>query len=355
MSEALKDFLIELEKIEASFKEALGSLSEEGELEPLRVKFLGRKGALAKLMASLPSLPPENRPEAGKKANKVKQELSGLFEEKKKELSEKKKKQGEFFFDYTLPGRQIWKGSLHPITRVIHDICLIFVSLGYEIVTGPEIETDFYNFEALNIPKDHPARDMQDTLYIDENTLLRTHTSPLQIRTMLSRTPPVAAIAPGKVYRRDSDLTHSPMFHQIEGFVVDKDVNMSQLRGTLTYFVQHIFSPDTRVRFRPSFFPFTEPSAEVDISCVICKGTGFVGNEPCRVCKQTGWVEILGCGLIDPKVFEAVGYDPEKYSGFAFGLGVERVAMLKYGINDLRLFFENDTRFLNQFIDFSIF
>ncbi len=355
LGNTLRDFLKDLEEIEDSFKKALDSISSGEELEAIRVKFLGRKGALARVLSSLPELSPEERPEAGRSANRTKERLLSLFEEREKALREAKEREEEQGFDYSLPGRELWKGTLHPITRVIHDICRIFVSLGFEIVTGPEIETDFYNFEALNIPRDHPARDMQDTLYINENILLRTHTSPLQIRTMLKRTPPVAAIAPGKVYRRDSDLTHTPMFHQIEGFLVDRDVNMAHLRGTLTYFVQQTFGPETRVRFRPSFFPFTEPSAEVDISCVICGGKGFVGDAPCRVCKQTGWLEILGCGLIDPKVFEAVGYDAEKYSGFAFGLGVERVAMLKYGINDLRLFFENDLRFLNQFIDFSVF
>jgi phenylalanyl-tRNA synthetase alpha chain len=348
----VKEFLEDLEALKSRVREAAEKISSLKELEEIKIRFLGRKGELAKIMGDLPGLAKEDKPRAGKAANEVKNWINNLIKQKQQQLEEADAKQRTI--DYTLPGRKFWAGSIHPITITIHEICSIFISLGYEIVTGPEIETDFYNFEALNIPKDHPARDMQDTLYITDNILLRTHTSPLQIRTMLKTKPPVAAIAPGKVYRRDSDLTHSPMFHQIEGFVVDKDINMADLRGTLTYFVQHIFSPDTKVRFRPSFFPFTEPSAEVDISCVICKGAGFVNNEPCRVCKQTGWVEILGCGLIDPKVFEAVGYDPEKYSGFAFGLGVERVAMLKYGINDLRLFFENDIRFLNQFIDFPV-
>jgi len=211
------------------------------------------------------------------------------------------------------------------------------------------VESDFHNFEALNIPPDHPARDMQDTLYITPGTMLRTHTSPIQVRTMLNQKPPVAIVAPGKVYRRDSDNTHSPMFHQIEGLLVDKHVTLADLRGTLTYFLQCVFGKDTRVRFRPSFFPFTEPSAEVDMSCGLCAGTGSAGAESCRVCRGAGWVEILGCGMVDPAVFEAVGYDPEEYSGFAFGMGVERVAMLKYHVNDLRLFFENDTRFLAQF------
>ncbi|MDL1966682.1 MAG: phenylalanine--tRNA ligase subunit alpha [Candidatus Desulfofervidus auxilii] len=335
-----------------NFSEEIKKVRTSSNLEEVRIKFLGRKGELAKVMKELPSLPNKDKPDAGKVANKIKNFITNLLQQKQEELKHKGAEKG--LIDITLPGREQFIGSLHPITITIQEICSVFKSLGFEIVTGPEIETDFYNFEALNIPKDHPARDMQDTLYISENILLRTHTSPLQIRTMLKTTPPVAAIAPGKVYRRDSDLTHSPMFHQIEGFLVDKDVNMGDLRGTLTYFVQQIFSSDTKVRFRPSFFPFTEPSAEVDISCVICNGSGFVDGLPCRVCKQTGWVEILGCGLIDPEVFKSVSYNPEKYSGFAFGLGVERVAMLKYGINDLRIFFENDIRFLNQFIDFPV-
>ena len=230
----------------------------------------------------------------------------------------------------------------------MEEICEIFKGLGFEIVSGPEVEIDYYNFEALNMPPEHPARDMQDTLYITDKVLMRTHTSPVQARTMLHRKPPLAVVAPGKVYRRDSDLTHTPMFHQIEGLMVGEGISMAHLRGTLTAFVRAIFGGDTQVRFRPSFFPFTEPSAEVDISCCICGGKGHSGDAPCRVCKTTGWVEILGCGMVDPAVFEAVGYDPE-VSGFAFGMGVERVTMLKYGIGDLRMFFENDTRFLGQF------
>jgi len=231
----------------------------------------------------------------------------------------------------------------------MQEIVEVLTGLGFEVVAGPEVENDWNNFEALNMPPDHPARDMQDTLYISDSIVLRTHTSPLQVRTMMSRKPPVAVIAPGKVYRRDSDITHTPMFHQIEALLVDRNVSMADLRGTLTAFVRQLFSPDTKVRFRPSFFPFTEPSAELDISCVLCGGEGHVGGAPCRVCKRTGWVEIGGCGMVDPNVFRQVGYDPETVTGFAFGLGVERVAMLKYGIGDLRMFFENDVRFLEQF------
>lgn len=336
------------ELVHAAHTECL-KISDQDALAALKIKYLGRKGLLAQLMSQLGRLEAQERPQAGQAANRGKTEIAQLFAEQEKTLRAQEAEKEKASFDFSLPGRTPWQGTLHPITLVSNEICSAFNQLGFEVVTGPEIENDFYNFEALNIPKDHPARDMQDTLYITENILLRTHTSPLQIRTMLEKQPPLAAIAPGKVYRRDADLTHSPMFHQIEGFLVDRDVSMADLRGTLTYFVQNIFTPQTKVRFRPSFFPFTEPSAEVDISCVICDGTGWCNEQPCRVCKQTGWVEILGCGMIDPAVFQAVGYDPEQYTGFAFGLGVERVAMLKYGIDDLKLFFENSFHFLGQF------
>lgn len=341
--------LTELDGLIQQIKTLLDKAKTFAELEEIRLSFFSRKGKLAQVMKGLKDLSPQDRPEVGSKANRVKQTLTQLWEEKKQRLEKAQKKEALKTFDPTLPGRTPQVGTLHPLTLVIDEICTIFKSLGFDVVHGPEVETDFYNFEALNIPPEHPARDMQDSLYITEKTLLRTHTSPLQVRTMLKRTPPVAAIAPGKVYRRDSDLTHSPMFHQIEGFLVDTDVTMADLRGTLTIFLHHVFGPQTKVRFRPSFFPFTEPSAEVDISCVICGGKGKINGQTCRVCKETGWVEILGCGMIDPAVFKMVDYDPEKYSGFAFGLGVERVAMLKFGIGDLRLFFENDLRFLTQF------
>jgi len=349
LPEQSRELLDKLKELEQEFNDSLNNLTSDKEVEELRVQYLGRKGKLAEIMDKLPNLPAEERPTFGKTANEIKSRLKDAVEAKQKELEKSVAEQDFSQFDYTLPGRRPWQGSVHPVSQVLDEICSVFEKIGFDIVTGPEIETDFYNFEALNIPQNHPARDMQDTLYVTESLVLRTHTSPLQIRTMLGQTPPVAAIAPGKVYRRDADLTHSPMFHQIEGFLADTGVTMAELRGTLTYFVQSIFSSNTRVRFRPSFFPFTEPSAEVDISCVICNGSGKVNNEPCRVCSQTGWVEILGCGMIDPQVFKAVNYDPEIYSGFAFGLGVERVAMLKYGIDDLRLFFDNDLRFLNQF------
>ncbi len=346
-----------VQEINTSLKSLVQELSQHldqasslQDLEEARVLFMGRKGKLARIMSQLPELDPQERPEAGKTANQVKAELGELLEQKKQEL-ESLSRSREQELDPSLPGRTPDTGSIHPVTRVIQDICNVFVGLGFEIVTGPEVETDFYNFEALNLPPGHPARDMQDTLYITESLVLRTHTSPMQIRTMEKCSPPVAAIAPGKVYRRDSDLTHTPMFHQIEGFLVDTQVSMADLRGTLTAFAQRIFQAGAKVRFRPSFFPFTEPSAEVDISCVMCQGSGRMQDgSSCRVCKETGWVEVLGCGMIDPEVFKQVGYDPEKYTGFAFGLGVERVAMLKYGIDDLRMFFENDLKFLNQFV-----
>ena len=349
MSDPGKIFIQELTDLVPEFEQALARVSSSKELEELRVKYLGRKGLLASRLAGLPGLPPQDRPRAGKTANLVKSELQDLFLKRRSSLEAARTDAQLTCFDPTMPGRIPNLGSLHPVTLVTEEICSVFTGLGFEIVTGPEVETDFYNFEALNIPPEHPARDMQDTLFITDSVVLRTHTSSLQIRTMQKRKPPVAAVAPGKVYRRDSDLTHTPMFHQIEGFLVDHEVSMAELRGTLTSFLRQTFGPETKVRFRPSFFPFTEPSAEVDISCMMCKGKGTVRGRTCRVCKQTGWVEILGCGMIDPEVFKAEGYDPDVYTGFAFGLGVERVAMLKYGIGDLRMFFENDVRFLRQF------
>ena len=341
--------IAELEKLVPNLEAELERTFSLQELEQARVAYLGRKGSLAGIMARLPDLTPAERPAVGQKANEVKTRLSDIMEQRKAELeglADAKRLSG---FDASLPGRLPWQGTRHPITLAVEEICDIFLRLGYEAVSGPEVETDYYNFEALNMPPEHPARDMQDTLYITERILMRTHTSPVQARAMKSRKPPLAVIAPGKVYRRDSDLTHTPMFHQIEGLMVGKDVSMAQLRGTLTVFLRGVFGSVTRVRFRPSFFPFTEPSAEADISCCLCGGKGHTGEDACRVCKGTGWVEILGCGMVDPAVFESVGYDPEAVTGFAFGLGVERVAMLKYGIGDLRMFFENDVRFLAQF------
>lgn len=343
------DLKEELKGLESELAEGLAHVSNPEGMEALRVEFLGRRGRIARIMSRLPDLPPEERAEAGRFANEIKQKCGALFQLKMDAFEREREERRLAAFDCSMPGRSYWEGSLHPVTLITEEICSVFSKLGFDIVQGPEIEVDRFNFEFLNMPPEHPARDMQDTLYIDSQTLLRTHTSPVQIRTMLKRKPPLAVIAPGKVYRRDSDLTHTPMFHQVEGLMVGTDISMGDLRGILSAFVRSVFGPDTRVRFRPSFFPFTEPSAEVDISCAICHGSGRHGDEPCRVCKATGWVEILGSGMVDPAVFEAVGYDDPDLSGFAFGLGVERVAMLKYGVNDLRMFFQNDIRFLSQF------
>lgn len=342
------DLLAALESLSTELAAALPGVASLDGLEALRVDFLGRKGRLAAIMAQLPKLSPEQRPEVGQKANAVKENLNRLLLDRKNDLEAAAENRLVADFDPSMPGRSFWQGSLHPVTQVMEDICSIFQKLGFDIASGPEVEIDKYNFEALNIPPDHPARDMQDTLYITGNILLRTHTSPVQARTMLARKPPLAIIAPGKVYRRDSDLTHTPMFHQIEGLMVGHDITMANLRGVLLAFIRAEFGESTAMRFRPSFFPFTEPSAEVDISCMLCHGKGHVGGTPCRVCKTTGWVEILGCGMVDPNVFQAAGYEDD-VTGFAFGLGLERIAMLKYGITDLRMFFQNDARFLSQF------
>ena len=342
------DLITALEGLVPELESGLAQASSLEALEVLRVDFLGRKGRLAHIMSALPQLAPADRPAAGQKANAVKEQLSALFEQHKSALEQAREAEALRRFDPTIPGRLPWRGSLHPDTLVIEEICDVLRGLGFDVASGPEVENDFYNFESLNMPPEHPARDMQDTLYVSDKVVMRTHTSPVQVRTMLSRKPPLAVICPGKVYRRDSDLTHTPMFHQIEGLMVGHGISMAHLRGILTAFVREIFGSATQVRIRPSFFPFTEPSAEVDISCCMCGGKGHVNGEPCRVCKTTGWVEILGCGMVDPAVYAAVGY-PSDVSGFAFGLGVERVAMLKYGIGDLRMFFENDARFLGQF------
>jgi len=328
-----------------SARNAIESAADESNLQDIRVRFLGKKGELTAIMKGMGQLSSEERPVVGALANTVKDELEDLFARRFEQLREAaiQTRLASEKIDVTLPGRQVRKGSKHPVTLVSEQIVAIFASLGFGVVEGPEIEEDFYNFEALNIPRDHPARDMQDTFYISNDVVLRTHTSPVQIRTMLKHQPPVRVIAPGTVYRRDSDITHSPMFHQIEGFLVDRNITFGDLKGVLTVFLEKFFGSETGVRFRPSFFPFTEPSAEVDIQCVMC------GGEGCRVCGRTGWIEILGCGMIDPEVFKSVNYDPEEYTGFAFGIGLERMAMLKYGVNDLRLFFENDLRFLSQF------
>ena len=334
-----------LKKIEEEALQAAAALASEIELQQVKARYLGKKGEITAVMKGMGQLSPEERPLAGALANEVKDRLEAVFAERQEVLRQElmQQKLSSERLDVTLPGRKHARGYKHPITQVTEEVVSIFAALGFGVAEGPEIEQDFYNFEALNIPKDHPARDMQDTFYVSEDVVLRTHTSPVQIRTMLEQQPPVRVVAPGTVYRRDSDVTHSPMFHQIEGFLVDRKVTFGDLKGILTTFITEFFGQNVDVRFRPSFFPFTEPSAEVDIQCVICGGSG------CRVCGQTGWLEILGSGMIDPEVFRSVHYDPAEYSGFAFGMGIERIAMLKYGVNDLRLFFENDLRFLKQF------
>ena len=349
MSNELKSFLEGLDSLAQDCESRKGQACSLKELEELRIEFLGRKGKLAGMMGQLGKLDNSEKPEAGQKANKVKQGITALLDSWEAELHKAEASEALSKFDPSMPGRKPCAGSLHPVTLVMDEVCNVLTGLGFEHAAGPEVENDWHNFEALNMPPEHPARDMQDTLYVSDNIVLRTHTSGMQIRSMLKQEPPVAVICPGKVYRRDSDLTHTPMFHQIEGLLVDKNVSMADLRGTLTVFVRQIFGSQTDVRFRPSFFPFTEPSAEVDISCVMCGGKGEKDGSTCRVCKGTGWVEILGCGMVDPNVFKSVGYDPEVFTGFAFGMGIERIAMLKYGIGDLRMFFENDVRFLEQF------
>lgn len=331
-----------IEQIKNEALKELEAASDYESVKAVSVRYLGRKGKVTGFLRNISSLPPEMRPEAGNKANEIKKSLDALFKTALKKFETTPSETGEGI-DVSLPGRATQQGSLHPITQITQKICQIFTRLGFDVAEGPEVETDYYNFEALNIPKNHPARDMQDTFYISENIVLRTHTSPTQPRIMEKQQPPVRIIAPGKVYRCDSDLTHTPMFHQVEGLLVDENVSFGDLKGILTTFVHQMFDPETSLRFRPSFFPFTEPSAEVDIRCVMCKGTG------CRVCSKTGWLEVLGSGMVHPAVFENVGYDTTRYTGFAFGMGVERIAMLKYGIDDIRKYFENDLRFLRQF------
>jgi len=338
----MKDRLLQLEK--AALSEISSIKSKEAIVE-FKNKYLGRKGELASLFRELGGFPPEERPVIGELINTIRGRIEArvnslitVFAQDERIQRLKAEK-----VDVTLPGRYLPSGKRHPITQIMNDVKRIFLGMGFTVAEGPEVETDYYNFEALNIPKDHPARDMQDTFYVSDEVLLRTHTSPVQIRVMEKERPPLRVIAPGTVYRRDSDITHTPMFHQVEGFMVDKGVTFSNLKGVLTHFLHSLFGDKTDIRFRPSFFPFTEPSAEIDIRCVICGGSG------CRVCKGSGWLEILGAGMIHPEVFRSVKYDPEEFTGFAFGLGIERIAMLKFGIEDIRMFFENDLRFLRQF------
>jgi len=334
-----------LDELKKQAREELGSVSDEAALQNLKARFLGKKGVITEILKGMKDLSPEERPRMGQLINEAKTFVEELVESRLDSIREEKKNRSLFEerIDVTLPGKGLPVGAKHPVTQVMEEVVSIFERMGFEVAEGPEVETDYYNFEALNIPKNHPARDMQDTFYISDDVVLRTHTSPVQIRVMEKLKPPVKIIAPGRVYRNDSDVSHTPMFHQIEGLLVDEHVTFGDLKGVLTEFVRLVFGEGIGVRFRPSFFPFTEPSAEVDMQCMICGGKG------CRVCKDTGWLEILGCGMVDPEVFKSVGYDSSKYSGFAFGMGIERITMLKFGINDIRLFFENDVRFLRQF------
>ena len=334
-----------LEPLSNEAKAAIAAAQDGTALEQLRVDYLGKKGQITSLLKGLGKLSAEERPKAGALINVVKQELQGLIGVRKTELeyAAVEAQLAQETIDVTLPGRGQSTGGIHPVTRTIERMEDFFTEIGFDVVEGPEIESDYYNFEALNIPAHHPARAMHDTFYIDENTVLRTHTSPVQVRVMESREPPLRVICPGRVYRCDSDLTHTPMFHQVEGLLIDEHSTFSDLKGLIEDFLRVFFEHELQVRFRPSYFPFTEPSAEVDIQCVNCGGKG------CRVCSQTGWLEIMGCGMVHPRVFEHSKIDTEKFSGFAFGMGVERLAMLRYGVNDLRLFFDNDLRFLEQF------
>ena len=335
----------QLEKLKTEALRIIADATGEDALQEARIRFLGRKGELTALMKGLGALSQEERPLAGQLVNSVRDQIETALETAMLAAREREKAErlASERIDVTLPGRRQNCGTKHPVTLVVEEVADIFAGLGFSVAEGPEIEHDWYNFEALNFPPEHPARDMQDTFFVQNDLLLRTHTSPVQIRTMLKKKPPLRIIAPGTVYRCDSDATHSPMFHQIEGLMVDKGITFGDLKGILTTFTNQLFGQKTGVRLRPSFFPFTEPSAEVDIACVICGGKG------CRVCKKSGWLEILGAGMVDPEVYRHVDYDAEEISGFAFGMGIERIAMLKYGISDMRLLFENDVRFLRQF------
>lgn len=328
-----------------SFKSDLAKADSFSSLENIRTKYLGKKSYLSAMQKSIGTLPNDLKPIVGKNTNLLRQNIEGSLEEKEKNLkaSEIDREMRKESVDLSLPGRLISSGTKNILSKVVEDIEEIFIGMGFEIAEGPEIETDYYNFEALNTPEDHPARSLHDTMFVSDHVLLRTQTSPVQIRYMEENEPPIAIIVPGRVYRKDYDISHTPMFTQVEGLVVDENINFGNLKWTLETFVREMFGKDRRVRFRPHYFPFTEPSAEVDISCNICDGKG------CRVCSGTGWLEILGAGIVDPKLYSFVKYDPERFTGFAFGMGVERISMLKYGINDLRLFFENDLRFVKQF------
>jgi len=340
----------DLLSIKERFIKELGGSRSVQELEEIRVRYAGRKGVLTERLKTLGALPPEERKKAGALLNELKtlieKEIAGKREALKKE--ELRRRLAAESMDISLPGNYMPPGRPHPVTSTMQEIIDVFSSMGFSVEEGPEVELDFYNFEALNIPRHHPARDMQDTFYLGHDMVLRTHTSPVQVRIMQKKRPPLRFIAPGKVYRCDADISHTPMFHQIEGFMVGEDISFSHLRAILEAFVHKVFSPEAPVRFRPSYFPFTEPSAEVDMGCIFCKGQAYKMSS-CKLCKGTGWIEILGAGMVNPKVFEMAGYDPALYTGLAFGMGMERITLLKYGIDDIRLLFENDMRFLEQF------
>ncbi len=343
---SVNEFQDSIQKTQDEAFQEIRQISQLEELEQVRVKYLGRKGIITSLLKSLGDFPEENRPALGQLSNQLRKQVEEVLFQRTEKLKELKLslKKGKPSLDYTLPGRKGWEGKLHPITQINERIINILYGMGFEVAKGPDVETDYYNFSSLNFPPDHPARDMQDTFYVGDDILLRTHTSPVQVRVFEKREPPVRIIAPGRCYRNEAINARSfCTFHQVEGFYVDTDVTFADLKGVLTAFVWEMFGKEVKLRFRASFFPFTEPSAEVDISCFLCGGKG------CSVCKHAGWLEILGAGMIDPAVFQAVGYDSEKYTGYAFGMGVERIAMLKYGINDIRLFYESDLRFLRQF------
>ncbi len=338
--------LEDLKNLKKEIKKAFNNVEDLDSLEKLRIKYLGKKGKIQDVFNQIGQVEPEKRPVIGKETNILKAEIEKLHKQIKEKLKKKRQKQKleAEKIDVTLPGIKPKTGYKHPLTLVIEEIEEIFLGLGFSIAEGPQIETEYYNFEALNIPENHPARDLQDTLYIDDNHLLRTHTSPVQIRTMENKQPPVRIIAPGRVYSSDElDASHSPVFHQVEGLVVDENISFSDLKGTIKTFIKEMYGKERSIRFRPSYFPFTEPSAEVDVSCIVC------GGEGCSLCSRTGWLEVMGSGMVHPNVLKMSGYNPDKYSGFAFGMGWDRIAMLKYGINDIRVLFENDKRFLHQF------
>ncbi len=337
--------MLGIQGIQSAALSAIAQAEDLAALDQVRVRYLGKNGELTALLKQLGKLPPAERPAAGQEINQAKESIQQAIDQRKAALEEERlvRRLAAERIDVTLPGRGQVPGGLHPVTRVLLRIERLFIQSGFRVVEGPEVEDVYHNFEALNIPEHHPARAMHDTFYFDAKHLLRTHTSPVQIRVLETQSPPLKIIAPGRVYRCDSDLTHTPMFHQVEGLVVADQVSFADLKGVLYDFLTQFFERDLKLRFRPSYFPFTEPSAEVDIQCVICDGSG------CRVCKQTGWLEVLGCGMVYPEVFRAVGLDPKRHLGYAFGMGVERLAMLRYGIDDLRLNFENDLRFLRQF------